>query len=43
MLALHDLCRNSLPTSGSARVGGAVELDAVTGCCLTNAVGFLFA
>lgn len=43
MLPLHGLCRNSLPSSGSASVGGAVELDAVTGCCLAGAVGFLSA
>lgn len=40
MLPLHDFCRNSFPSSGS---GGAVELDAVTGCCLASAVGFLSA
>lgn len=33
----------TFPSSGSARVGVAVELDAVTGCCLASAVGFLSA
>lgn len=42
MLPLHDLCRN-FSQLWKCQSGGAVELDAVTGCCLAGAVGFLSA